>query len=103
MLTSRKSGPARASPGFQAVTVPTYSPGDASAGGAKVTGISVSRDPATTLGGADSHDASLLSANCDTRTPVTCRTRKVSSVSPGPARPLRRNAADPLPVAVSTT
>ena len=102
VLGRANNGPASVSLGFQAVTVPVWTPGAASAALAYVTGISVSRAPAGTSVGAPTQGTLDRSRNCAARSPATCRTRNSCSVSPGPASPSRRNAPD-APPSVRTT
>src|SRR6266571_5965036 len=97
VFASVNSGPASESLGFHAVTVPMYTPGAARVAARYTTGMSVSRAPAGTVVGAESHGALLCRRNCAARRPATWRTRNTWSVSPGPAKPSRRNAADPPP------
>ena len=71
VLGRANNGPASVSLGFQAVTVPTYTPGAASAERAYATGISVSRAPAGTSAGAPSQGTLDRSRNCAARSPAT--------------------------------
>ena len=87
---------------MRAATVPTYTPGAAKLAPRYATAMSVAGAPARIWAGTESHAASLRRSNCAARNPMAGATWKDCTVSPGPARPSRRKAAE-LPLGVRTT